>query len=146
MLVSAPLVCLVYVGSYSYFSLQRKISTENICMAVKIQVFSPHTGVRDNSDKQSNLSTMDTFGTKKSHSCWDVAVKHGGQGWQGGRGGRGGRGGGMKLCDLLLYNMGICIQHSSVIDNWPLWRSYFGSLGHILVAVAIVERWLLQRG
>ena len=30
--------------------------------------------------------------------------------------------------------------------KWPLLRSYFGSWGHSLVAVAVVERWPLLRG
>ena len=34
----------------------------------------------------------------------------------------------------------------AVVERWPLWRGYFGSWGHALVAVAVVERWPLWRG
>ena len=29
--------------------------------------------------------------------------------------------------------------------NWPLWRGYFGSLGHTFVAVAVVEKFQQDR-
>ena len=39
------------------------------------------------------------------------------------------------------------LTFSSIVEkHWPLSRGYFGSWGHALVAVAVVERWPLWTG
>lgn len=47
---------------------------------------------------------------------------------------------------VTFYNItqGLVNTICQLLINWPLWRGYFGRLErHILVAIAIVERWLL---